>query len=124
MDSRLMLELAAQFEAVASTLRHAAASETGASGLTWTEEEAVARARMIYPSLGTAQEYAVRVLARSHPEGVTATMLAVNPSSMPNTYHLLDNKLGPAGVVRCDDGYPRKYYLGFGFDLMADGPSI
>ena len=66
----------------------------------------------MYPSLGSAQAFAIRALAEVYPEGLPAADLAVNHNSMPNTYDLLDKKLGPAGLVRRDNGYPRKYYLG------------
>jgi hypothetical protein len=53
---------------------------------------------------------------QAHPVGLPASALALNPNSMPNAYDLLDNKLLSLGLVRCDDGYPRNYYLGSVFE--------
>lgn len=110
---RRWLELATQLEIMATTIRrHYERSGAPPPGRTWTPEAAERLARDKKPDLGTAQAFAIRELAKAYPGGLPASALAVNPDSMPNTYDLLDNKLGPLGLVRCDDGHPRKYSLG------------
>jgi len=112
MEKSLMLKLADQFETMATTIRRHYELSGTPPGRTWNADVAEEFARRVKPDLGTAQAFAIRELAKAYPGGLPASALAVNPNSMPNAYDLLDNKLGPLGLVRCDDGYPRKYYLG------------
>jgi hypothetical protein len=111
-----MLDLAAQLEGMAATIRRFYALSEVPTPTTWTADAAEDLARKVKPDLGSAQEFAIRRLAEAHQQGLPAADLAVNPKSMPNTYDLLDKKLGRVGLVRCDNGYPRKYYLGPAFD--------
>lgn len=117
-----MLELASHFEALAETIRRHYASNGAppTGGRRWTSDEAVALARKVKPDLGSAQEFAISKLASAYPAGLPASALAVNPNSMPNTYDLLDKKLAPLDLVRCEDGYPRKYFLGIVFERASN----
>jgi hypothetical protein len=119
-EMSLMLDLAAQLEGMAATIRRFYALSDVPSPATWTADAAEDLARKVKPGLGSAQAFAIRKLAEAYPQGLPAADLAVNPNSMPNTYDLLDKKLGPVGLVRCDNGYPRRYYLGPTFDRRDD----
>lgn len=115
-EMSLMLDLAAQLDRMAATIRSFYALGDAPAPTAWTADAAEDLARTVKPDLGGAQAFAIRSLAEAHPQGLRARDLAVNPKSMPNTYDLLDKKLGPVGLVRCDNGHPRKYYLGPAFD--------
>jgi hypothetical protein len=115
-ETSLMLDLAAQLDGMAATIRRFYALSDAPTPATWTADAAQDTARKVKSDLGSAQKFAIRRLAEAYPQGLPAADLAVNPNSMPNTYQLLDKKLGPVGLVRCDNGYPRKYYLGPAFD--------
>ncbi len=122
MEQALMLELASHFEAMVETIRrhYASSSTPSPAARTWTSEDAVALARRVKADLGSAQAFAIGKLACAYPSGLPASALAVNPKSMPNTYDLLDQKLAPLDLVRCEDGYPRKYFLGPVFERTSD----
>jgi hypothetical protein len=117
----LMTELAGHLEAIADTLRrYAEPDEAGGAdrpgtatrgGRLWDPEDAVVHARAVHPLLGSHQEMALRKLAQAFPDGLAASAINDNENTLPNTYTTLE-KLAELGLVRQQEGRPRRYFLG------------
>jgi hypothetical protein len=117
----LAIELADHLEAIAATLRHHATMSdttppmerpsTAEVDRPRTPSEVLAEARRRHPLLGSHQEMALSRLAEAHPMGLSASQINENESALPNTYTTLD-KLAELGLVRRQEGRPRRYFLG------------
>ena len=122
-QARILGELANHLEAVAELLRQLTDGQPSqsadaplSSGLA-AGDQVIERARRVHPALGERQEQVLRLVADSHPKGITTGEIWRPINYDQTNVYLTLNTLARHGLVRKDSSAkPHRYYLGRQFD--------